>query len=317
MNAVMVTFYGTAKLDKGNEEIMEVLESDSKDPANDEATVKFMEKLMGPVLPRVTDLMVRLAFSGKSEEEMDSIMNNLDITSSIVRDSKAFIANFEQHSEKAKEFLENTSKENLVAVAQVVKATTELNGIVTELEQNALNEFCQKYNITEDELKGSNDDAALLEMFLNSSEDKKLIQMENFNLEYLEEKYPGISLKKGWLDLHFKRGAEEISDENFKLELFNFGREEIDADNYIIFLNNMNDRADDFIENSNFFEMIDINMKYDGLTEKTLEIKESIKKGDLDAVRKLLQDEFNMSSEEIEIVLTNYQFEMKMNDLES
>ena len=141
--------------------------------------------------------------------------------------------------------------------------------------------------------------------------------MENFNLEYLEEKYPGISLKKGWLDLHFKRGAEEISDENFKLELFNFGMEEIDADNYIIFLNNMNARADDLIENSNFFEMIDINLKYDGLTEKTLEIKESIKKRDLDAVRKLLQNEFNMNSEEIEIVLTNYQFEMKMDNLDS
>ena len=141
--------------------------------------------------------------------------------------------------------------------------------------------------------------------------------MENFNLEYLEEKYPGISSKKGWLDLHFKRGAEEISDENFKLELFNFGMEEIDADNYIIFLNNMNAIADDLIENSNFFEMIDINLKYDGLTEKTLEIKESIKKRDLDAVRKLLQNEFNMNSEDIEIVLTNYQFEMKMDNLDS
>jgi hypothetical protein len=63
--------------------------------------------------------------------------------------------------------------------------------------------------------------------------------------------------------------------------------------------------------------MIDINLKYDGLTEKTLEIKESIKKGDLDAVRKFLQNEFNMNSEEIEIVLTNYQFQMKMDNLGS
>jgi len=172
MNAVMVTFYGIAKLDKGNEEIMAVLESDSKDSSNEEATDKFIEMLMGPLLPRVLGFMMQLAFSGKSEEEMDSIMKNLDFASSIVRDSKTFISNFDRHSEDAKVFLENTSKENHITVAQVVKATTELNGIITESEQNALNAFCQKYNITDDELKGSNDDAAFLEMFLNSNENK-------------------------------------------------------------------------------------------------------------------------------------------------
>jgi hypothetical protein len=53
----------------------------------------------------------------------------------------------------------------------VVKATAELNGIVTDEEQKAIDDFCQEFGITEEELKGSNDDAAWLEEFMKSDDE--------------------------------------------------------------------------------------------------------------------------------------------------
>ncbi len=77
--------------------------------------------------------------------------------------------------------------------------------------------------------------------------------MEKFNFEILEEKYPGISEKEGWLDLHLKRGMKEINDHDFKIEIIKFGMQEKDADNYIQLLIEFNDSIEDAIEDTKLF----------------------------------------------------------------
>jgi hypothetical protein len=156
MNAVMVTFYGMMLMDEGNEKFMEHMEGD-------EANEHIMATLFGPMIPRITELMMQLAFSGISEEEMEQF----DPTSSLSTDKEVFMENFSEYAEKAEQFMKTTSKENLIVIAQVVKATAELNGIITDEEQTAIDEFCQEYGITEEELKGSSDDAAWLDAFMN------------------------------------------------------------------------------------------------------------------------------------------------------
>lgn len=157
MNAVMVTFYGMMLMDEGNEKFMEQMEGD-------EAKEQMMATLFGPMIPRITELMMQLAFSGISDEEMEQ----WDPSAAFTVDKDEFMANFSEHADKADEFMKNTSKENLIVIAQVVKATAELNGIVTDEEQKAIDEFCQEFGITEEELKGSDDDAAWLEGFMKS-----------------------------------------------------------------------------------------------------------------------------------------------------
>jgi uncharacterized membrane protein YebE (DUF533 family) len=160
MNAVMVTFYGMMLMDEGNQQFMEQME-------DDEANEQMMAMLFGPLIPRITDLMVKLAFSGMSEEEMEQ----WNPTSVFTVNKDEFVENFGEHADKAEQFMKSTSKENLIVIAQVVKATAELNGIVNDEEQKAIDEFCQEYGITSEELMGSNDDAAWLESFMNSNDE--------------------------------------------------------------------------------------------------------------------------------------------------
>ena len=51
--------------------------------------------------------------------------------------------------------------------------------------------------------------------------------MADFNLEYFDKKYPCLSVKKDWLDLHLKRGMKEIGDSKFTEELIQFGVEKM------------------------------------------------------------------------------------------
>lgn len=160
MNAVMVTFYGMVQMDEGNEKIMEQMKGD-------EPNEEIMAALFGPMIPRIMELMMQLAFSGISEEEMEQ----WDPSAAFAVNEDEFMANFDEHLAKAEAFMKNTSKENLIVIAQVVKATAELNGIVTNEEQNAIDEFCKEYGITEEELKGSDDAAAWLEEFMKSNDE--------------------------------------------------------------------------------------------------------------------------------------------------
>lgn len=164
INAAIVTFYTIAKLDDGNENYLAALDDDSSDENREEVSGKVMDAVLGPVLGRMIELMTKLAFSEDGEEELDGI----DPESLFPANSKVFMERFYENNEKAQTFLENTSKKNQIVVAQVVKATTELNGFVNENEKKALENFCKKYNISEEELIGTNEDSALLEAFLKS-----------------------------------------------------------------------------------------------------------------------------------------------------
>jgi hypothetical protein len=135
--------------------------------------------------------------------------------------------------------------------------------------------------------------------------------MEKFNLEMLEEKYSGISEKEGWLDLHLKRGMKEINDHDFKIEIIKFGMQEKDANDYIQFLIELNDSIEDVLDDSNIFEMLEIRMKYEDFSEREDELKKLILSGKKDEAEKLLKDTFQMSIEEVEIVIESLEFEIK------
>ena len=135
--------------------------------------------------------------------------------------------------------------------------------------------------------------------------------MEKFNLEQLEEKYPGIAEKEGWIDLHLKRGMKEINDHNFKIEIMKFGMQEKDADNYIQFLVEFNDSIGEICDDSKLFEMLEIRMKYEGLSEREDELKKLILSGKIEESERLLKDTFQMSIEEIEIVIALLKFEIQ------
>ena len=141
--------------------------------------------------------------------------------------------------------------------------------------------------------------------------------MEKFNFEILEEKYPGISEKEGWLDLHLKRGMKEINDHDFKIEIIKFGMQEKDADNYIQLLIEFNDSIEDaiedtklFIEDTKLFEMLEIRMKYEHFSEKEDELKKLLLSEKIEESEKLLKETFQMSIEEVEIVIASLKFEI-------
>jgi hypothetical protein len=134
--------------------------------------------------------------------------------------------------------------------------------------------------------------------------------MEKFNLEILNEKYPGISEKNGWMDLHLKRGMKEINDHDFKIEIIKFGMQENDANDYIKFLIEFNNSIEDTFAENKIFEMLEIRMKYEGLIEREDELKKLILSGKIDEIERLLKDNFQMSSEEVEIVIESLKFEM-------
>ena len=136
--------------------------------------------------------------------------------------------------------------------------------------------------------------------------------MNDFNLEEFEKKYPGVSDKDGWLDLHLKRGSGEIDDVNFKIEIMKYGLEELDADTYIEYLISFNETITDVIEDGKLMEMFDISIKYEGFVDKKDEVKEMLKIDQPIEARKLLQDEFAMTEEEIENVITALKFEIKI-----
>lgn len=135
--------------------------------------------------------------------------------------------------------------------------------------------------------------------------------MEKFNLETLEQKYPGISEKEGWLDLHLKRGMKEIDDHYFKIEIIKFGMDEKDANDYIQFLIEFNDSIEDIIDDAKMFEMLEIRLKYEGFSDKEEELKKLIISGKIEESERILKDTFQMSVEEIEIVITSLKFEIQ------
>jgi hypothetical protein len=135
--------------------------------------------------------------------------------------------------------------------------------------------------------------------------------MEKFYLDTLEQKYPGISEKEGWIDLHFKRGTKEIDDQYFKIEIIKFGMEDKDANDYIQFLNEFNDSVEDFLDGANLFEMLEIRMKYEGFSDKEDELKKLIISGKIEESERILKDTFQMSFEEIEIVIESLKFEIQ------
>jgi hypothetical protein len=134
--------------------------------------------------------------------------------------------------------------------------------------------------------------------------------MEKFNLVTLNEKYPGISEKNGWLDLHLKRGMKQINDHDFKIEIIKFGLQENDANDYIQFLIEFNNSVEDTFADNKIFEMLEIRIKYEELTELEDELKKLILCGKIDEAERLLKDTFQMSIEEVEIVITCLKFEM-------
>ena len=136
--------------------------------------------------------------------------------------------------------------------------------------------------------------------------------MDNLNLEDLEIKYPGISEKEGWLDLHLRRGMKEINDDDFKIEIIKFGMDENDAKNYIQFLVNINDSFEDLSEDSKFFEMLEIRMKYENFSDKESELKELVILGKIEETKIILKEDFQMDSQEVETVITALKFEIKM-----
>ena len=134
--------------------------------------------------------------------------------------------------------------------------------------------------------------------------------MEKFNLESIEEKYPGISEKEGWIDLHLKRGMKEIDDDYFKIEIIRFGMQEKDANDYLQFLIEFNDSIDDFVDDSKILEMLEIRMKYEDLSDREDELKKLMITGKIDESERILKDTFQMSNEEIEIVISGLKFEI-------
>jgi hypothetical protein len=135
--------------------------------------------------------------------------------------------------------------------------------------------------------------------------------MEKFDFEYFEKKYPGISDKEGWLDLHLKKGSEEIIDEEFKKELMNYGMESEDVDSYIQILNDLNNDIEDIAMESKMVEMFSIIIGYDDYLDKEPELKRLVKAGNVDDAQKILENELNMTTEDIEIVLANINYQIK------
>ena len=132
------------------------------------------------------------------------------------------------------------------------------------------------------------------------------------SIEDIETKYPGISDKDGWLDLHMKRGQSEISDDDFKLALLDFGMENADTDSYVILLQAMNESIEDLVDDSKTMEMIDIGLKYEHYYEKEPEVLKHLNTGDESAAKEVLIKEFAMNSSEIEDVIAHLKWRSKM-----
>lgn len=158
MHSIITTFTVVLTLDEGNEEVMN----------NDENSDSLVAKIFQPVLPRIIDLTMTLAFSGASEEDMDidKIMN-----SDLLNNLDDFMSDIEAHIERSDKFLSSTSKENQIIVGKVVKEVIKLNGEITELEQKVLDEFCAEYNITSEELESSQEELNMFSALLNDTKE--------------------------------------------------------------------------------------------------------------------------------------------------
>jgi hypothetical protein len=140
--------------------------------------------------------------------------------------------------------------------------------------------------------------------------------MELKTIDDIEKKYPGISDKKGWLDLHIKRGQSEISDEDFRLELLNFGMENSDAESYIQLLQNLNKSFEDMTEDYKILEMMDIGFKYENYYDKEPDVLNYLNQSKEEAARDLLLKQFDMLPQEIDDVITHLKFRIKMEGTE-
>ena len=140
--------------------------------------------------------------------------------------------------------------------------------------------------------------------------------MELKTIDDIEKKYPGISDKKGWLDLHRKRGQSEISDEDFRLELLNFGMENSDAESYIQLLQNLNKSFEDMTEDYKILEMMDIGFKYENYYDKEPDVLNYLNQSKEEAARDLLLKQFDMLPQEIDDVITHLKFRIKMEGTE-
>jgi hypothetical protein len=140
-------------LDEGNEEVMN----------NDSDSV--VAKIFQPVLPKIMELTMNLAFSGE-DVDMDKVFNtdfmgNLD----------DFMKDMDSHIARSEKFLNSTSKENQIIVGKVVKEVIKLNGEITELEQKVLDEYCAEYNITNEELEASQEELNMFSELLNDTKE--------------------------------------------------------------------------------------------------------------------------------------------------
>ena len=132
------------------------------------------------------------------------------------------------------------------------------------------------------------------------------------NLEDLEKKYPKISEKEGWVDLHFKRGSKEINDKEFKNELLKFGIESSDADSYIEIIDDLSDEIKDFSEDAKIMEMIDIGLEYEKYYDFEDEFKETLKNNGDEALKEQLKEKLAMKTKDIKIVVAHLSYIKKM-----
>lgn len=132
------------------------------------------------------------------------------------------------------------------------------------------------------------------------------------NLDDLEKKYPQISEKEGWLDLHAKRGKMEINDQEFKIDLLKFGMENSDADAYIDFLVEVNEQIEDFTEDGKLMEMVDIAFEYEKYYDFEDEFKETLKNKGEKELKEKLQNKLNMKPKDVKIVVAHLSYMQKM-----
>ena len=136
------------------------------------------------------------------------------------------------------------------------------------------------------------------------------------NLEDIEKKYPGISEKDGWVDLHFERGQGKINDDDFKRALMDFGIESSDVDGYINLIEDLNESIEDVLDDSKTMEYIEISMSYEELSSKESEVLELLKTNNENDAVQFLSSQLKMKPHEISDVIAHLKFRIKMEGLE-
>jgi phage terminase small subunit len=85
-------------------------------------------------------------------------------------DMESFEENLDKHVASMEAFLSKTSHENRVVIGKVVKAITEMNGVITDEEKSFLTEFCDNYSISQEELETTEEEREMMATIMNDSE---------------------------------------------------------------------------------------------------------------------------------------------------